>query len=593
MEKTVANLFKERVEKTPDKPALRYKDGEVWKTITWQQYSDRVDEFARALMALGVRPKDKVSLIGTNTPEWYVSDMAIMTMGATTVPVYFSNSSDQLIYLLNHSESKVFIVEDITYFQRIDKRLAEIPDLKNVIVIKCDVPESKGFILSFAQFIALQKQVSMEDLRKVREEIKPDDVDTLLYTSGTTGHPKAVMLTNLNSVTAGENVHLTSKMKQQQISCSYLPLSHVGERTTNLFAGLCTGHVTYFISGYEKFAEYLREIRPTTWLGVPRVWEKLYEGVMGYRATLPEKRKRMIDWALRTGDEYNQRKYKKQGISPLLGIKYALARSLIIKKLLRALGLDRAEIVVTGGAPTHIETLNFFISIGLWMQDVYGQTEGHGTTSFALKGDVRFGSAGKPYPLTEIDIASDGEILVKGDHVSPGYYKDPELTRETFKDGWLYSGDLGHFDKDGFLWITGRKKDIIITSSAKNITPSKIEALLLDSPLFEHAVVIGDGRKYLTALFTIGEEALKIFSQDKGLTKHTREEIIDSDELKTEIERHVELVNTKLSRVEQIKRFKILNKPFSPEGGELTTLLKVKRFIIPEKYAKEIEEMYS
>ncbi len=593
MEKTVAGLLKERALKTPGKPALRYKEGKEWKTVTWQQYSNRVDEFARSLMALGVRPKDKVSLIGTNSPEWYVSDMAIMTMGATTVPVYFTNSPDQIIYILNHSESKVFIVEDITYFQRIEKRLGEVPGLKNVIVIRGDVPASNGFILSFSQFIALQNKVSLEDMRKVREGTKPDDVDTLLYTSGTTGHPKAVMLTNLNSVTAGENVKLTSKMKQQMVSCSYLPLSHIGERTTNLFAGICTGHVTYFISSYEKFAEYLREIRPTTWLGVPRVWEKLYEGVMNYRSTLPEKQRKMIDWALGVGNEYNQKKYRKERVSPLLSARYFIARSLVIKKLLRALGLDRAEIVVTGGAPTHIETLNFFTSIGLWMQDVYGQTEGHGTTSFVLKGDVRFGSAGKPYPLTKVDIASDGEILVKGDNVSPGYYKDPDLTRETFVDGWLYSGDLGRFDEDGFLWITGRKKDIIITSTAKNITPSKIEALLLDSPLLEHAMVIGDGRKYLTALLTIGDEALKNFAQGNGLNTRSREEIIDSAEMKNVMEKHIELVNTKLSRVEQIKKFKILPKPFSAEGGELTALMKVRRFIIQEKYSKEINDMYA
>jgi long-chain acyl-CoA synthetase len=346
------------------------------------------------------------------------------------------------------------------------------------------------------------------------------------------------------------------------------------------------------MGSYDKFAQYLVEIRPILWAGVPRVWEKLYEGVMSYRSTLPEKRRRIVDWALKTGDEYNQRKYKKQKISPLLSIKYSLARSLVIKKLLRALGLDRVQIVVTGGAPTHVETLDFYTSIGVWLQDVYGQTEGHGTTSFALKGDVRFGSAGKVYPLTKVEIAADGEILVKGDHVSPGYYKDPELTRETFKDGWLYSGDLGHFDDDGFLWVTGRKKDIIITSGGKNITPSKIEAMLLGSPLIEYAVVVGDGRKYLTSLLTLNEEAIKKFAAEKGLQAKSIDEVSAGAEVKNEIEKHMEAINMQLSRVEQIKKFKILNQTLTQESGELTPTLKVKRFFIHKKYAKEIDEMY-
>jgi len=593
MEKTVAGLFKERVERTPGAVALRYKEGQEWKTVTWKGYSDCVDGFARSLMALGIRPGDKVALIGTNSPDWFYADMAIMTMGAATVPVYATNSGDQIIYILNHSESKAFVMEDISYFQRIENRLNETPNLKNIIVLKGDAPPTPGIILSHDKFIEQGRKIPLEELMKIREAIKPDDVDTLLYTSGTTGQPKAVMLTHRNSVTAGENVYLTTKLKTTNLStCCYLPLSHIAERTVNLFSSLYTGHTINFMGGYDKFAQYLAEIRPTLWAGVPRVWEKLYEGVMAYRATMPEKRRKLVDWSLKTGDEYNQRKYKKQSISPLLSIQYSLARALVIKKLLRALGLDRVQIVVTGGAPTHVETLDFFTSIGMWLQDVYGQTEGHGTTSFALKGDVCFGSAGKVYPLTKVEIAGDGEILVKGDNVSPGYYKDPELTRETFKDGWLYSGDLGRFDDDGFLWVTGRKKDIIITSGGKNITPSKIEALLLTSPLIEHAVVVGDGRKYLTSLLTLSEEAVKNFAAEKGLQDKAFSDVIAGREIKNEIDKQLETINARLSRVEQIKKFKILDHALSQESGELTPTLKVRRFFIHQKYAREIDEMY-
>jgi long-chain acyl-CoA synthetase len=274
-------------------------------------------------------------------------------------------------------------------------------------------------------------------------------------------------------------------------------------------------------------------------------------------------------------------------------VEYALARLLVIKRLLAALGLDRVETTVTGGAPTTREILDFFMALGIWLQDVYGQTEGHGTTSFATKDAIRFGSAGKPFPLVEVRFAEDGEILVKGDNVSPGYFKDPALTEETFRDGWLHSGDLGYLDEDGFLWVTGRKKDIIITSGGKNITPSKIETALMGCPLIENAVVVGEGKKYLTALLTLSPEGGSKFCEQLGIRIQGTEELFACAALKEGVEQHLKAVNAELSRVEQIKKYRILPVHFSIEGGELTHILKVKRDAVQKKYAEEIEEMYS
>jgi len=594
MAETITELFEKRIKETPHRNALCFKKAGEWKSISWEAYAERVDGFAGALMALGVKRGDKVGLIGANTPEWFIADMAIMTMGAVTVPIYATSSGEQICYALDHSESKIFIVEEMSYFQRIEKLLHDVPKLERVIVIRGTVPENESLLIHLNSFYSLGGKVTAQELSAMRSAVTPDTVAFYIYTSGTTGPPKAVILTHKNSVTAGKNVFLTMPMKTKEPnSCTYLSLAHIAERTINLFSTLFDGRTVYFMGGYQQFAEDLREIRPAIWLGVPRVWEKLHEGVMSYRDALSETKQKIIDWALRAGAEYNWRKYEGERIAFALKAKYAAARLLVIKKLLASLGLDRVEINVTGAAPTSKEILDFFVSIGIWLQDVYGQTEGHGTTSFATRDAIRFGSAGKPYPLVEVRIANDGEILVKGDNVSPGYYKNPELTQETFKDGWLYSGDIGRIDEDGFLWITGRKKDIIITSGGKNITPSKIEASLMSLPLIEHAVVVGDGKKYLTALLTLSEEGGRKFAANEGIAVKNCADLFSLEAVQAAIERHVGKVNEKFSRVEQIKQYKTLPEAFSIEGGELTSILKIKRHYVQEKYAKEIEEMYS
>jgi len=594
MGETVTDLFRQRLARTPEDMALCFKKDGEWNPISWALYGKRVDGFAKGLIAAGVGKGDRVALIGSNTPEWFVADMAIMTMGAVSVPIYATNSGEQICYILNHSESKIFVVEDVSYFQRIEGLLEEVPQLERVIVLRGNTPEEEGLTTGFLPFEERGKGVSAETLQQVRDEVTPETPSTFIYTSGTTGPPKAVILTHKNNVTAARNVFLTTETKTpQRISCSYLSLAHVAERCINLLSTLIDGGSVYFMGGYERFAEYLAEIRPTMWAGVPRVWEKLYEGVIGHRDTLSPRKRRIIDWALRTGAKLNWQKYEGKALSLTLRAEYEIARLLVIRKLLRALGLDRAEIVVTGGAPTSKEILDFYMSLGIWLQDVYGQTEGHGTTSFATKEAIRFGSAGKPYPLVEVRIADDGEILVRGDNVSPGYFKDQELTEETFRNGWLHSGDLGILDEDGFLWITGRKKDIIITSGGKNITPSKIEAALMSFPLIEHAVVVGDGKKYLTALLTINEEeARKVSEGDKQGTEGFEDLSVDP-RVKARIDQYVTEVNERLSRVEQIKKSSILPRAFSIETGELTHILKIKRNVVQETYAKEIEKMYS
>lgn len=588
-EKTIITLLEKRISATPDDVVISYKEDNKWKSLTWREYGKEIDRISKSLIALGIDPQDKVALMGSNTREWFVCDMAIMVSGAVSVPIYGTSSSEQMQYILNHSECKVLIIDNIEFFNRIREQRSKIPLLKNIVFMNSSKISSNGWLMNQEEFLSAGGSLPDEKLFERRSRVTPDYISSHIYTSGTTGYPKAVMLSHKNCVAAAENVYLTAKIKVKPITCSYLPLSHVAERVINLYSPMLTGSTIYLMGGYENFAAKLKEIRPTAWAGVPRVWEKIYEGVMKYKETLPEGKKRVIEWALRAGSAYNWKKYKGELISLPLSIKYSFARLLVIKKLLRSMGLDRVATTVTGGAPTSGEILDFFMSIGIWLQDVYGQTEGHGTTSFATLDSIRFGSAGKPYPLVEVKIADDGEILVKGDNVSPGYYKDPELTRETFKDGWLYSGDQGYIDKDGFLWITGRKKDIIITSGGKNITPSKIESALMSNPLIEHAVVVGDGKKYLCALLTINREYAS--GMNAALSSNGKE-VAEDPVINNAIKKHINEINTHFSRVEQVKKYKILPSSFTVEEGELTHTQKVKRSIIIKKYEKEINGMY-
>jgi long-chain acyl-CoA synthetase len=593
---TVTELFEERIEKSGRNAALYFKEDGQWKSISWSEYGSRVMHFSRGLIALGVKTGDKVALIGSNSPDWFVADMAIMTMGAVSVPIYATSSGEQISYQLNHSESRVFVVQGLEYLQRIEALLDQVPMLLRVVVLKVGVSSGAKRVMDLESFRRLAESVGADKVQELRRAVVPDGLATIIYTSGTTGPPKAVMLTHRNCVAAARNVYLSTGTRsgdKDRVTCSYLPLSHVAERVVNLHSSLLDGRAVYFMGGYQQFLDDLREIRPTVWAGVPRVWEKLYEGVMAQRDKMPQYRRRIIEWALRAGRDYNWGKYNGSRLSFRLRVEYALARLLVIKRLLAALGLDRVETTVTGGAPTTREILDFFMALGIWLQDVYGQTEGHGTTSFATKDAIRFGSAGKPFPLVEVRFAEDGEILVKGDNVSPGYFKDPALTEETFRDGWLHSGDLGYLDEDGFLWVTGRKKDIIITSGGKNITPSKIETALMGCPLIENAVVVGEGKKYLTALLTLSPEGGSKFCEQLGIRIQGTEELFACAALKEGVEQHLKAVNAELSRVEQIKKYRILPVHFSIEGGELTHILKVKRDAVQKKYAEEIEEMYS
>ena len=433
-------------------------------------------------------------------------------------------------------------------------------------------------VLTWDDFLAKAEGIAEAELDQRIDAIEQADVATLIYTSGTTGPPKGVMLSHRNLAwTAGALLDIAGR-PTDDVSLSYLPLSHIAEQMCTVHMPATAGSTIYFAESLDKVPENLKEARPTAFFGVPRIWEKFHAGLAGRLAQATGVKKRLADWARGVCSKVNAHRDRGESIPRVLELQYKLADRLVIKKVKAALGFDRAVRLYSGAAPIAPDVLAFMASLDLPIAEIYGQSEDSGPTACNLPGRTRIGTVGPALPGIEVKLADDGEILIRGPNVFLGYFKEPEATAETLVDGWLCSGDLGAFDKDGFLSITGRKKEIIITAGGKNIAPKNIEAMIKTSPLVGEAVVIGDRRKYLTALVTLDEAAAKQ---------------LGDGEIRAEIQKTIDVANQSLARVEQVKKFAILAKPFGIDSGELTPTMKIKRKVVAQKFAREIDQMYA
>jgi long-chain acyl-CoA synthetase len=442
--------------------------------------------------------------------------------------------------------------------------------------------------MSWEEFIAKGAGVADSEVDARVEALSPDGLATLIYTSGTTGVPKGVMLSHDNLVWTASQALPLFGLNSSERTLSYLPLSHIAEQVFTIHAPAMSGWSVYFAESIERLVDNLEEVKPTVFFAVPRVWERFQAGV---RAKLEEEhgaKAKIIDWARGVASRVQHLGFEGKKPSGGLALQYGLAQKLVFAKVKSALGLSEARVMATSAAPISPEVLEFFASLDLPVYEIYGQSEDTGPTSLNTVGATKVGSVGRPYPGSEVKIAADGEILAKGRHVFLGYYKDPRATAETLVDGWLHSGDLGEIDDDGFLWITGRKKDIIITAGGKNVAPKLIESGIKDHQLVSEVVVIGDRRKFLSAVITLDEEATAKFMADGGHDGEPHE----SEEVRAEIQKAVDSVNEHLARVEQIKVFAILDRQLSIEAGELTPTLKVKRNKVADHFSAEIDAMY-
>lgn len=561
----------------PSSIAYQQKVNGRWQPTTWRAFADQVRAAARALIALGFQRGSKVAILGFNRPEWVILDHAAMMAGGAAAGIYTTCSPDEVQYIVHHSESLVVLVEDAAQLAKVKARRDQLPLLEKIVMMR-GATATGADVLTWEDFLALADSTPEQALDARIDTLAEGDLATLIYTSGTTGPPKGVMLSHDNLAWTSRLLLDVGGRDGADVSLSYLPLSHIAEQMATIHMPATTGSTVYFAESLEKIPDNIKDARPTVFFGVPRIWEKFHAGLSAKLGELAGAKKKLLDWARGVCREVHAVRDRGDTPSRTLEVQYLLANRLVIGKLKTALGFDRARVLISGAAPIAPDVLAFFASIDLPIREIYGQSEDTGPTSYNLAGKTKLGTVGPPLPGLEVRIADDGEILVRGRNVFMGYYKEPEATAETLRDGWLCSGDLGAFDRDGFLTITGRKKEIIITAGGKNIAPKNIEAAIKQLPLVGEAVVIGDRRKYLTALVTLDEAATKQ---------------LDAAAIRTAIQGRIDQVNETLARVEQVKKFTVLPRPFGIDSGELTPTMKIKRKVIAQKYAREIDAMYA
>ena len=574
-------------EKWAQRPAYHVREGDRWVTTTWSDYAGDIRAVARGLIALGVAVGDSVSILGFNRPEWVAMDVATMAIGAVPAGIYTTNSPPECQYIIEHAAAVVVVVENEAQWEKIDAIRDEIPSVRRVVLMKGSSVDDP-LAMSWDEFVTAGESVDVESVNERLEALSADDLGTLIYTSGTTGPPKAVMLSHGNLAWTARAAANTFDLHEDDTNVSYLPLSHIAEQMFTIHIPAATGGSVYYAESIDALAENIKQARPTVFAGVPRVWEKFHVGVVSALQKTTGLKAKIAGWAMSVGRKANAVRNRGRKPTGFLAVQEMIAQKLVLGKVRHELGLDRGRVFITAAAPISAEVLEFFSALFV-IHEVYGQSEDNGPTSLTLPGRTKFGSVGIPFPDTEVKIADDGEILVRGPHVFMGYYRDEAATAETIIDGWLHSGDLGEFDSEGNLWITGRKKDIIITAGGKNIAPSRLESRIKDSILVNEAVVIGDRRKYLTVLVTLEEDAVAAFMAEKGLDGAAHE----LPQILTEVETAIDEVNRHVARVEQIKKFTVLPRQLSIDGGELTPTLKVKRARVAEHFATEIEAMYA
>ncbi len=570
-------------------PAYHVYQGGAWVPHTWGTYGDQVTQVARALLSLGVAKGDKTCILGFNRPEWVIFDVASMAIGAVPAGIYTTCSPTEVQYIIDHAEAAVVLLEDEDQWEKVKAERHNLPSLRHVVMMEGAPAIDDSLVMSWEEFLAKADGTEASEVDSRMSGLADDDLATFIYTSGTTGPPKAVMLTHGNLAWTAKVACDLVDLNSTDTGLSYLPLSHIAEQMFSIHAPMTVGSQVYFAESLIRMPQNLQEVQPTVFFAVPRVWEKFYAGVSGKLAKAEGAKAKIAAWAMGVGRKVNAKRNAGESVGGLLALQYRLATKLIFSKVKPAIGMANAKTCVTGAAPISSEILEFFSGLDLPIREVYGQSEDCGPTTFNLAGRTRIGSVGPAIPGVEVKIAEDGEILVKGPNVFVGYYRDEGATEDTLKDGWLLTGDLGAFDDDGFLHITGRKKDIIITAGGKNIAPKNIELALSNLPLVGQAVVIGDRRKFLSALITLDEEGSAGFAQTHSLPV---EGLHDNAGVLEEIQAGVNTVNELFARVEHVRKFTVLPRAFSVEEGELTPTLKIKRKVVHEHFHQEIDGMY-
>jgi long-chain acyl-CoA synthetase len=584
---TLADLLPKAATAYGDTPAVRFKDGSGWTDRSFNEVLEIVRPLALGLTELGVEKGDRVSILANTRPEWTYWDFAALSIGATVVPIYQTNSPDECGYVLENSDAKVVVVENEEQLAKVREVRSRLPALEHVVLMVGEAEDA------LAAAVVAEKGAAVDAARWAEryEAVTPADICTFIYTSGTTGPPKGCIISHGNYRAMLDMVNGVNVIENEDLAYLYLPLAHSFALLIQLGSFDLGTTIAYWEGDPQKILPNLAELKPTYFPSVPRIFEKIYTAATSGMEKAGGLKKAIFDWSLKVGGK--MREAERAGRKPgfLLQQRYNFADKQVLSKIRNLFG-GRLRLAVSGAAPINPEILRFFDSAGVLVVEGWGMTETSTAATVATPDDYKIGTIGKPFPGCEVKIAGDGEILVRGANVFQGYHKNPEATAETIVDGWLHTGDIGEIDSEGFIKITGRKKDIIITAGGKNITPANLEAEIKQHPLVSQCVVVGDRRPYLVALVTLDPEEASAYAKEHGLPDDPAA-LASNPEVKASIEAHVEEINKKFARVEQVKKISILPHDLTQESGELTPTLKVKRAVVTQKHEGAIEELYA
>jgi len=583
----------EHAQKRPKDVAMRHKKFGIWREFTWEQYLDKVRSAAFGFHELGVREGDKIAIHSENRPEWVFADIGAQTIGSVSVGIYPTSPAPEVEYLLNHSEASVLVVEDEEQLDKALEAWDRLEKLQKIVVIEprgvkeLDDPR----IITFQELLDLGDLVVEKSFEEMTKSIPSSETAIIVYTSGTTGPPKGAMITHENLRFAAITWGLVYEYRQDDEVLSYLPLCHVAERVISVANAVYHGYVVNFGEDTNSFMEDLREVQPTFFLGVPRVWEKMLAAIQIRSNDATWLKRILFNFWIKKGGLILQRRLTNKSIfvDPVL---FRIGWIFVFRSLKKRIGMMRVREALSGAAPIAPQVLEFLMSVGVPVREGYGMTENTAVATIVPVDELILGSVGKPLPLSEVRIAEDGEILTRSEGTFNGYFKNPEATKETIIDGWLHTGDIGQIDELGHLWITDRKKDIIITAGGKNLSPSEIENRIKVSPYVREAMVIGDRRKYLTALIGIESDTVGDWATRQGIPYTTYEDLSSKVEVNDLVSTIINEANKDFAQVETIKYFKLLPIELDHEDGQLTATQKVKRSTLTEQFTELIESMY-
>ena len=591
MVETLGQLFINTIKSFLKDDLMLYKEEGSYVPISTDEVAKRVKNICLGLKDLGLESGDKLIIFSGNRPEWVMTDLANQCLGSITVPIYTTLLPEQVRYIIDNSDAKIVCFSDEEQWNKIKEVKYALNKVEHYITFASQAPDG---VSTLSEVMARGKTLDNQDsglFEQMALAGEPDDVASIIYTSGTTGVPKGVMLTHQNFVSNIQSVSTVIEFSEKDTVLSFLPLAHVLERMVT-FTYLYKGCSIAYAESIDTVGENLLEVKPHIMVSVPRVFEKIYAKVIDNVLASSSLKRKIFFWAVKVGKEYGRRKLEKQPIPKSLQRKRGLAEKLVFSKVIEKTG-GRVRFFVSGGAPLSKDIADFFYALGLVVLEGYGLTETSPVISVNTFENLKFGSVGKLIPGVEVKIAEDGEILSKGPHIMKGYYRMEAETLEAIKDGWFYTGDIGHIDEEGFLVITDRKKDIIVTSGGKNVAPQPIENLLKTNPYISNVVVLGDRRKFISALIIPDFEKIENYAKSKNIFYSSLRELIINEKIVSFIEAEVTNMTTNLAPYEKVKKIRLLEREFEIEQDEVTPSLKVKRNIVRDKHKKLIDEMYS